>query len=509
VPTLTNIIITLIIATMLASASAAADDTAPDAESYEVFESDLPVAARYPFPHVDGKIYHSTSKRYSTRLRPIKRCVMIHGHGITQGFIDFFIHRKGFGANLSRLFLTVQGLRPVIAFGQSYFGDAEFFESLHRDVCEEIVVTIQESTQSTLWEMTERSERFLSTEVCKNVENKPGQKACAIIGHSKGGGVASLIALRCQESIAYSEEACRNFDEIYSSAGVIGGIDLSVLLLGMKETNEEKRADPFFQKLFGFGRVAPQWSTARVSDLNKMTGTYFDLFSDVITDRTNPAWYDLSPLLLLDHGIPAGLRFAGKDAKPSGWFDGQYAASASSFDFSRGSRIGHGTPVRVYTKGLQAIEMIGRNSDVDAIKAIGEFAGVARAMKERPNLRRMIAEDVSVIFSETVSLIHTEDLQPLFERGRREMIDLARDHGDSELVDIVNRSSWERFQYSDGIVDAHAAISFCQRTYDDLKERDRRCKVYHGQDEDESLNHYAIAGYASETHEHMRAELIQ
>ena len=477
---------------------------------FDVFDVEQVAEARYPFPYVEGKIYHSRLGGIQKTPRPIKRCVLFHGHGVTQGYIDFFFRKQGLGANLARLLVTAQGVDPVHAFAATYFGGYSFLEKLRRDVCDEVVFAVQESTQSTLWEMTKRSEAFLAKEICGDqnlLPKNPDQKSCAIIGHSKGGAMVSLMALRCQERSSEYSELCANLDEVYSMSGALGGIALSSLLLGLKLQNESALVEDFFDKLWGLPLLVPAWSRDNLDELNLALGVPFDVFSSRIAKRTNPTWHDLSPLTELDRGIPSGLRFANAHAEKGGWFQGEYAASGVSHEFSEPEHpLGEGTQAKRDLSTWVRLEELGKDGETKLLKSVGEFAGTMRQLKEHPDFIELLTRDISQRFSQSLPTLHLDNLREIYELGNKEMKSLAR-HVNPELELMVARQDWAGFQKSDGIVDAEAALGFCRRSYQKLAQQKKYCHLFQNKEDQNSLNHYAVGGFAVEAAEHLIQEL--
>ncbi len=201
------------------------------ADPDRVLDTGRAARATFPRPLVEGKIYLQTAHSPNHKPLSVRRCVLIQGYGITQDILDFFILQQGTGAQLVRIFVQLQGKSAVRAVSEAYTGGEYLIDRLRKEACEEVVLTVQETTQSTLLEMTERTERLLETVCGPNLKvSFAGQKSCALFGHSKGGETASLIARRCGDKTGMSEVACRNISEIYTTASAEGGIGLSALI---------------------------------------------------------------------------------------------------------------------------------------------------------------------------------------------------------------------------------------------------------------------------------------
>lgn len=160
-----------------------------------VFNSGVDVLATYPISRIDSNIYYRVYESNNrARVQPIKTCVLIHGHGIKSDIISFIQkygdlapfkqigtvlgigdgaprriggNREGSGAarralgqflsiavssELPKKLAALKELDGTTAFANYYWGKY-FREELLQSSCERVVVTVQESVQTSILEM--------------------------------------------------------------------------------------------------------------------------------------------------------------------------------------------------------------------------------------------------------------------------------------------------------------------------------------------------------------------
>jgi hypothetical protein len=419
-------------------------------------------AASYPHSGVQGNLHFNVSPR-GLGKEPIRRCVLLHGYGVSQAAIDFLVHRQGTGARLFGYLIAGKKQTPVTAFARGYYGGDALIERLRAGVCEEVVLVLQESAQSTAWEMTQRTEAFLQQEGCpeKLETSWEGQKSCAIFGHSLGGAVADLIMRRCSEKRSPSEGVCRKLSHIYTAASAGGGLGLGAVLRGAKIAENRELGLSFVDSLGLPTRLAPPWHDK--FEGMKFKANAFDVFSDVIPNRTNPTWFAFSPLAKVDDDTPAILRFSRK-IDSSGWFQGKFSASGSN-----SNEIG--TP----------------NVKLDED---------AKAKADAPSFVRSVASR----FSDASEFLQEQGVEPIFESGLKAIYTEAK--GDPAVTAALASWSWENYRKSDGLVEADIALRTCRQFNSEDRQVDQHCLQM-------SLNHFSIAGYAREAVDHIVSELSQ
>ncbi len=449
-----------------------------------VLDTGRSARATFPRETVEGKIYLQTAYAPKDRALPLRRCVLIQGYGITQDIVDFFVLQVGTGARLVHAFVQAQGKTAVRAVAEAYTGGEFLIDRLRKEACQEVVMTVQETTQSTLFEMTERTEQLLENLCGPDLRvSFAGQKKCALIGHSKGGATASLIARRCGDKTGMTEATCRNLSEVYTSASAEGGIGLSALILGAKLEKKQSLATDFF-KVF------------RLGGSDKLVDTFSDLSA-----ATNPSWFDLSPLAEADNKMAQAVRFA-SPIRLDGWFHGELAASAGEFDFSRPGTIGTGTKGRPDTAALARLSQTGQDSEFPLIQSIGKIAQTAKKWRERSTIMSQLLDEMATRFSQAPAMLHASENRPLFERG---VADFKRKAGSRELGALLDLLTWDRFQLSDGLVESDGALNTCRQVHAGTRRERERCRRFSGG----GINHFAMAGYADEVVSHLVFELVQ
>jgi hypothetical protein len=361
------------------------------------YDSKVKVAATKPLANVDSLVYYSVHSSPARASRPLKSCVLIHGHGMGGQVMPYFYKGVGKtmgdiampGMDIALLQSTLntgdlarylppngavakyqQQLARLSAmsvpefFGTMYYGE-QLFYYLAEQKCDRLFVTVQESVQSSVFEMTIRTERFLRDVACPASSNQ----SCAIIGHSKGGAVVSNIVRRCMTGVDSSRDnlatifdgssrlgasSCKAIKHAISLAGANEGVGLSMLLFGSK-TLLETRQDSlnssnslermFAQTLDQSGMF--QDGLKRYNGMKRIEEkTKIDLFGDKNAD-TNPIWYDLGPLspqeyVTGDKQNPSRRLTLGEALGPTfqvkrqGFFGGQYSAYAGNYPFKLG-----------------------------------------------------------------------------------------------------------------------------------------------------------------------------
>ncbi len=446
--------------------------------------------AQYPYPEADGGLYFHLLPPREPKVRPFRRCILLNGHGITQKVIDFVIKQKGAGARMVQLMNALRGLTPVGAFAESYYGGPFLVDRLRKQVCDEVITTVQESTQSTIWEMTERTEAFLESHGCP--ADLPvtwmGQKKCALIGHSSGGTISELIARRCDEKKAKSQGVCENLAHIYTASSPSGGIGLSAAMLGAKIKREPALATDFFSTLALFVQVVPEWQPDTTEPC--LLGSGIDIFSDVVAGKTNPAWHHLSPLAVLDDGIPAGLRF-NEPLRGDGWFRGRLSASGSH-------RGAVGTKQLPDTESLQRIEKQGAESKSELLQSIGKLAGTIKQAQEAPKVIDILIEKTAQRFTEAIPPLQSEAAHEYYDLGMQEFRRQAQNY--PGLGQAMDRMTWENYLLSDGLVEGSVALATCRSFPQNQRRLASSCRIL-------NLNHFTISGFAKEAVDHIVSEL--
>ena len=323
------------------------------------------------------RIFHSSAPAE----RRIQRCYVQHGFGAPNDLVQ----RTSFRYD---------------HFVGAYYGP-EFVQALLDSVCGQVIVGLQESIETSILEMTRRTERFLRDAVC-NVEPVPGKIGCAYIGHSKGGAVAYNVARRCmQQTSEMGAQACSNLGEVFSAAGVVQGALLAFTALGAyAEKDKEVQSD--LTRLLGGAIHAA-----------------LNLYQDYIPGKTNPVWMDLSPAAPLENGTPI---YTANQAvlRRGGWFRGDFASLASDFDFETSQ-----LPIRGCGEGYSFFEM---------------------------GCRR---------FGSAAHVMHARDLTQTFNRGVQEMT--ARPDISDFMKRYAAVFTWENQQKSDGLADLVLAEASCKK----------------------------------------------
>lgn len=401
----------------------------------------------------DGRVYFVTY--HSGRKARIKHCVLQHGYGVTQSAIDNAIKVRDFQRFFQKSFTTLH------TFGSVYFG-AHLVDDLLQGPCENVTVAAQESNNSTILEMTRRTERFLVSEgFCST-------RSCALYGHSKGGAVVYNIARRCMEQSSDSKmgaKACQNIKEVYSATGVVQGASAPALILGaktLKNQNQSLDECRFVTEAF------QGLSTLYAKTLLKAGGLAWDLDSDK-TSKTNPTWFDLSPTAPQEYGRPLYLANS-VPLEKRGWLTADFAASATKHRFD--GRLSEGL-------------------------GCGDLGPAPREPDRYATW--LLQKELCTKFGNSLGMIHGDTLKFVFEEGAREMKRVA-DSLDQQSDYLEDVFSWDSFQVGDGFADYDLALASCKRSLNAPKSAAQSCYTFSG------LNHQATAGGAKNARNHAIAQ---
>jgi len=410
---------------------------------------------------VDYKIY--SVKRAAENYRPIKRCLVQHGYGVTQPFLEG-LRQAG----------DLFGMDYVHEFAYLYFGQS-LIEKLLQTACESVLLPVQESNATSIHEMTLRTERLLQSIVCKytppELEHPSGktQKGCALVGHSKGGAVSFNIARRCMDKTSSMGEAsCRQLARIYSATGTIQGAGATALLLGAKLNEKLDRP----KSINGFMKDAVLGSLEMASGvfaqtLLKGANIAWDLRSDYIVGTSNPTWADLSPLAPLEGGVPL---YVINDIalQKRGWLVADFAGSGTRRKFRGGLFEG-------ISCGTRPAPPEGLDDAVFYTKQIAFCESFGRSL----------------------GALHASFLKPVFQSGVESLMKWGRQlHGDSVSDEIAEKIGtaldWDKYQVSDGFADFELTLGSCFKGLTAENSAVRACHTF------TNLNHQATAGGAVE-----------
>lgn len=343
----------------------------------EVYRSGIPAAVAPET--VQGEVVYRIFRSPNPEKKRIHTCYLQHGYGIPSS-------------------LAQRSAQKYDRFVTSYYGN-DFIPQLLARPCGEVIVAIQESNETTILEMTVRTERFLRDTVCNT--DRPGQIACAYIGHSKGGAVAYNVARRCmQQTSEMGQTACSRLGEVFSAAGVVQGAMLTFTALGAYIENR-RDAQSFLSKVLGFG-------------LNLV----FDVYKEYIPGKSNPIWLDLSPLAPMENGESL-YSVNNVPLQKTGWLRADFAAAASDYEYK-----GDGT---------------------DSVGGCGEEGSLYTTGCKR--------------FATASEILHRNELRPAFEKGRAS---LQSDIRFQKSSGILASMTWEKQQRSDGLADFELAMRSCQ-----------------------------------------------
>lgn len=575
-----------------------------------VFQSNVAVQATFPDPAIDSNIYYRVFEGTPrSAVPPFHTCVLIHGHGISSDIISAirtFGDTKPFSPLVGLLDQsgageTVRGIlggigpeptpgqprglgNKVDALGEmdvltafsNFYQGRSFREKLLASACSRVIVAVQESTQSSILEMTVRTERFLKEVACRPVNLSQRQWPCAIIGHSKGGAVATSIVRRCMAAQParktgeplylggsdLGEATCRGIGLVYALAGTNEGVGMTVALAGLIASDRQRQAaeksDSSVVKFFAETVTKNPLIAEGLKRLRTLKSAEKKLRIDLVgekTDQSNPTWYDLSPIALVD-GVSSKdpsrrLTIAeqhGPDfrvMRNQGWFRGYYVAGGTRFHFDRldaAGTVGWGTLPKEMN-GLNRPPLISpeRRPLVRILRSLAQDGSANSGLQggpPEPGLPRetlksieseiqkippreflfepfLSAQQVAVtVFSQEVMRIHRDPLLPAgFPAGLAELKRLVLSNKQStgeaaaRLLDyfVLDRSSalfradesdfFKVFQESDGFVEYGTAVGICLRSQH-VEDPNQRAVL--GCTEFKSINHLANSGIATE-----------
>lgn len=354
-------------------------------------EYDSKVPAKVAMESIPGIIYYKTYKleSQSVPVRKVRTCYLQHGYGIDQSIVSF--KRLTFD-NFVHTYYSIEAINKLL-----------------QTVCGEVIVALQESNQTTILEMTRRTENFLKDVVCKPDENGLNlkyDKTCAYIGHSKGGAVAFNIARRCMSKTSELEEqGCKRLGEIYSATGVIQGAMATMAVYGAY-LSKDKEEEEAFVKVLGFG-------------MNML----LPLYEDYQPEKTNPTWVDLSPGAPMENGIPL---YVINDIalQKTGWLTADFAASGVTYLFQG--------------DGKESLTGCG-NKD-----------------------RWEYNYNACMVFGDKLAYLHSNKLKKAFETGleQAKKDSFFQYKGNTNYLKEVN---WLRYQTGDGLADYYLSLNACQK----------------------------------------------
>jgi len=414
---------------------------------------------------VDGRLAYLVYTQKNHR-RPVQRCVLLHGYGVTQS-------RLNLGAKVAPTLKRISSrLNPHATFAAIYYGQAIIDELLAKS-CESVFVPLQESNNTSIFEMTQRTEMFLRDDVCTFDSVRKPRIGCALVGHSKGGAVAFNIARRCMDQTSLlGEKGCRQLGKIYSAAGVIQGASAAATVLGAKLLFEKN--DREGQSVFA---AMNDWSGAFSRFLFNAGNALWDFQSDK-SDETNPTWFDLSPLAPQENNRPLYL-INDIVLEKKGWLVADFAASMTEYEF---------------------------NGRMDDWLGCGTRAPMPSGTYEAVHFRAH--ETFCRVFGNAMGPIHSDILRPAFEEGARALHAVAEKYsnldetgGSTAFLDRV--LTWDRFQVGDGFADYELSLGSCLRGYGAPNSAVVSCQRL------TNVNHQAAAGGAFEARRHIVEHLGQ
>jgi hypothetical protein len=404
----------------------------------ELLEFDPGITAKVS-KNVNSKIYYRV---FSVKGdRPLDVCYLQHGHGIDTKLMGYLMNKfvDDFGYDL---------------FWKIYFGESTP-RLLLDSACKRVVIGLQESTDTSILEMTERTEIFLRDRIC----SMAAVGRCAYIGHSKGGAVATNIARRCMQSTSLLEEwGCARLKKIYSSTGVSAGTLLAVLAHGI--TLDEAEGKSGTTKLQDIGNI---FSFNFL--MNSVMGSIWNL-EPYKVGETNPMWWDLSPAAPMENG--KSLYEVNNTAlTKTGWLKADYYATGSTTDFGKGELAACGSSLKAW------------NTKHAALCAV---------------LVRMIPK------------FQDPRLKEAFERGRKSLIAMPDVKAQPVLLDYLNHVTFADYQKGDGLVNNSSLLLTCKKS---LKSADLPNGAALSCYEHNKLNHLATTGGAKEVIDHIVTSLNQ
>ncbi len=400
------------------------------ATELRAFDSEIPAAldSEGDSARVYYKIYRAGPRFASYSDRPLRRCYVQHGYGISPGLLRLV--RYDFDAFIS-----------------AYYG-RRLVQALLRSACAEVIFATQETAESTLLEMTLRTEKFASEVACPPDDDSPVgvfRKNCAYIGHSKGGATAFNIARRCmQRTSTMGEAGCARLDEIYSAQGVVQGTLSVFLLYGL--LLDDSAAPDVYEETYGAGPAPDNWRPG----------------------ENNPVWLDVGPMAQMENGAPLA-RINNIALKRSGWLRADFAASGGVFEF-------------------------------DSYEASPLTYGCGAAVGEAP---AYLAGCRS--FGDAISFSYLRAFIPPYQRavvavkGDARFVDPA-----SGRVDYLGDTSWARVRRSDGLVDSESALAACRKGLAQIQDRTVQSCTELRYD-----NHWAGAGGGAEARLDIVQQLVE
>jgi|GEM_PF-1695156 len=387
-------------------------------------------------------------------LRNINHCTVIHGYGLSQKVAE-----------------TIQGNDVLMRkFVEAYFG-SKFATHMLDHVCQSMYFPVFDSNDSTILEVTTRMERFVNEVSCAssagaipepfNRDRAAKQRACAVIGHSKGGAVVTNMARRCmQKSSKMGQTGCARISEFYSATGVNQGAGAAVLLYGAKGAGP--LTDQLAQYYLNFNWLQNAGLAGDIfgKEISTAIGIAWNIDG---VESSNPTWFDLHPGTPMEDGKPLHVvNSIGLERK--GWFMGDYAASgvARVVDGSGNTKIGCGTPLD--------------------------------GSETTPN--RLICHT----FGRAVGQVHSSGLQNLFNDGLRYSKANNRFFDpQTKNAAYLKEVTWDSYNVTDGFAELSSTLGVCKRSKRFLA----NCVAF------DDLNHQATAGGALEATQHMMEQLKQ
>ena len=282
----------------------------------------------------------------------------------------------------------------------------------------------------------------------------PGQAPCAIVGHSKSGAVATIMARRCMEAeeglSELGEKGCKSLAEIYSAAGINLGASIAGLTIGAKRLNGpvwislslEKILTVFINGVLTFGANAG-----------------IDMNGEFTAGKTNPMWMDIGPAAPMENNVPIYIKHRDLQLEHRGWLQADYAASAGKYQFS---------------------DIAG-----DDVVGIGTLA--------QPSLRtahEIAAQTIAYnAFGSTIDTLHQTMMHEYFEAA---ILEYKTYMSPEEGVEFSRGVTWQRFQLSDGFVETDSALGPCLNSLKSKVSAATECVVI------PDVNHFALSGGALE-----------
>lgn len=417
-------------------------------------------------PQTDGRVHWISFRAGRVGSQPIKKCLLQHGYGITPQALSVLTQQNKRDGIFPRLReVAAKFISPKETFAYLYFGK-HFIDRLLASSCEEVVVAIQESNQTSILEFTERTELFLKEKICLNQSRPNETTSCALVGHSMGGAVAFNIARRCMQGTSRLEETgCRALRKIYSATGIIQGAGATALIYGAK-INRDRGDDIAIATLESLmGKLARSVTSGIVTGASLI----WDLASDK-TDNTNPTWFSLSPLAPMEEDRPLYL-VNDVALKKEQWLVADFAASATKYRF----------------QGIDSSESLGCGTRLLPKSVLSDNYLTQEA-------QNLFCEE----FGKILGVIHnTELMSDSFKLGAREFHRIALEHNhlkeDEKNTRFLDDAfSWEKYQVSDGFADYHLALQSCQKGLQTENSAVKKCTTLTG------INHQGSAGGALE-----------